>query len=87
MKRLIVALFLLMAAFAASPVLADEQETTCVQVTQYGGGVGVVCGAKHEPVEAGLADINPILLASASFGMAGFLLAKYKKLQRSEVGL
>jgi len=90
MKRLIVTFLMLglLVAQPASAVLAeDEKLTNCVQVTQYGGGVGIVCGAEHKPKEAGLADINPIVLASIFFTAAAFTLAKYKKLVRSEVGL
>lgn len=89
LKRLIVTLLILTATLMAYPVrltMADDNQN-CVQVTQYGGAVGVVCGAKHEPVNTGLADINPIVLASIFFAMAGITLAKYKKLVRSEVGL
>lgn len=51
--------------FLVKPVLAQEE--VCVQV--YGGGV--VCGAKHEVVDTGLADLNPLVLG------AGFLLASF----------
>ena len=67
-------------------VYAEDQQT-CVQVTQYGGGVGIVCGAKHEPVETGLADINPLYLASFFFILAFVALRQYKKLVRSEISL
>lgn len=90
MKRLIVTILMLglLVAQPASAVLAeDEKLTNCVQVTQYGGGVGIVCGAEHKPKEAGLADINPIVLASIFFVMAGVSFSQYKKLVRSEVGL
>jgi len=63
-----------------------EEVQTCVQVTQYGGGVGIVCGA-HTPVDAGLADINPLYLALTFFVIAGFGLNIYKKLLRAEVAL
>lgn len=90
MKRLIVALFvlsLLAVAVPAKAVMADGTVTEeCVTVTQYGGASKVVC-TKHEPKDTGLADINPVVLASGFFAMAGYTLAKYKKLVRSEVGL
>jgi hypothetical protein len=86
MKNLITAVLVSASLVMASPVVAEDT-TNCVQVTQYGGGVGIVCGAKHEPKDTGLADISPVLLASIFFSMAGFTLAKYKKLVRSEVGL
>jgi len=90
MKQLIVALGLILTlnflAASANFVMAEEQ-TNCVQVTQYGGAVGIVCGVEHKPVETGLADINPVILASVFFGLAGLTFSKYKKLVRSEVGL
>ncbi len=63
-----------------------EDLQTCVQVTQYGGAVGIVCGA-HTPVETGLADINPVVLASIFFTFAGYGMYSYKKLLRKEVAL
>ena len=88
MKRLIVSLiagFVLLSSLAGH-VKAEDVET-CVQVTQYGGGVGIVCGAKHETVDTGLADINPIVLASLSFILAGVTFSQYKKIVRSEIGI
>lgn len=65
MKRLIVLSFVICnLPFLARPVMAEEVQT-CTQVTQYGGAVGIVCGV-HTPVETGLADINPILLAGVT---------------------
>ncbi|MDP3917748.1 MAG: hypothetical protein Q8Q30_01060 [Candidatus Woesebacteria bacterium] len=58
---------------------------TCVQTTQYGGGVGIVCGAKHEAVDTGLADINPLYLALIFFTFAVFGIREYKKLQKIQV--
>lgn len=78
----ILSVFLLLSTVAVSK--AEEVET-CVQVTQYGGGVGIVCGAKHEPVETGLADINPLVLASVFFMFSGYGLYEYKKLQKVQV--
>lgn len=88
MKRLIVLLVLsfVLVAGSAVPAMAEDVQT-CTQVTQYGGGVGIVCGVSHKPVDTGLADVNPVVLASFFFSMAGITLAKYRKLVRSEVGL
>lgn len=88
MKRLIVSLltgFIVLSSLTGY-VKAEEVET-CVQVTQYGGGVGIVCGAKHETVDTGLADINPIVLASFFFTLAGVTFSQYKKIVRSEIGI
>jgi hypothetical protein len=63
-----------------------EDVQTCIQVTQYGGAVGIVCGA-HTPVETGLADINPLFLASSFFTLAGYGMYSYKKILRKEVAL
>ena len=95
MKRLIVrstasivilVVSLLFLASTASPIMAEEVQT-CTQVSQYGGGVGIVCGAKHEPVETGLADINPLVLASIFFSLAGYGMYQYRKLQKLEISL
>lgn len=67
-------------------IVKAEELQTCVQTTQYGGGVGIVCGA-HTPVETGLADINPFYLALAFFVIAGYGLYQYKKILRKEVAL
>lgn len=85
-RRLIVTVLVAGSLFVARPVMAQEA-TDCVQVTQYGGAVGIVCGAKHEPVETGLADINPIVLASIFFGLAGMASKKANNLKRAEVAL
>lgn len=87
MKRLIVitTLVLSLLSLAASAVKAEAVQT-CTQVTQYGGAVGIVCGA-HTPVETGLADINPVVLASIFFTFAGYGMYSYKKLLRTEVSL
>lgn len=57
---------------------------TCTQVTQYGGAVGIVCGV-HTPVDTGLADINPLVLASTFFMFSGYGLYEYKKLKKIQV--
>ncbi len=71
--------------FLTKPAMAESVQT-CTQVTQYGGAVGIVCGA-HTPVETGLADINPVVLASIFFTFAGYGMYSYKKLLRKEVAL
>lgn len=90
MKRLIVSLSvfisLLVLSGSGGLVMAEEQ-TNCVTVSQYGGASQIVCGAKHEPKDTGLADINPLFLASGFFVLAGFAFSQYRKIQRSEVGL
>lgn len=95
MKRLIVrsatqSIILVLSIFvltlAPSYVRAEDVQV-CTQVTQYGGAVGVVCGVKHEPVETGLADTNPITLASIFFILAGASLYKYKKLAKQEIAI
>ncbi len=88
MKRLIViSIISLLSLFAtARPAVAGDVQT-CVQVTQYGGGVNVVCSTKHEPVDTGLADINPLYLASTFFLFAGYGMYQYKKILRKEVVL
>lgn len=88
MKRLIVILLisLLSLVVVAKPAMAEEA-STCVQVTQYGGTVGIVCGAKHEPVDTGFADVNPLVLSSIFLSLAGYGQYSYKKLLRKEVAL
>jgi len=87
MKRLIVLAVVSIMFYVAwlTPVNAEDFQT-CVQVTQYGGAVGIVCGA-HTPVEAGLADINPVVLASIFFALGGIGIYNYKKVLRAEVAL
>lgn len=89
MERLIVVTSLVVAllSFVGSKPVRAEVVETCVQVTQYSGAVGVVCGVKHEPVETGLADINPIVLASTFFLLAGASFLKYKKLAKENISL
>lgn len=87
MKRLIVSLFFgYWLLFIATEAVRAEAVQTCTQVTQYGGAVGIVCGA-HTPVETGLADVNPVVLASIFFTFAGYGMYSYKKLLRKEVAL
>ena len=84
--RSIVIFFMSLGLFTALavPSMAEDQET-CTQVTQYGGGVGIVCGAKHEAVDTGLADINPLVLASVFLSLSGFGIYTYRKLLKSEL--
>lgn len=88
MKRLIVLVSLVISLQLITGLksvnAADVQ--TCTQVTQYGGAVGIVCGV-HTPVETGLADINPVVLASIFFAFAGMGLKIYKKTLRAEVSI
>ncbi|MDO8340697.1 MAG: hypothetical protein Q7T59_01865 [Candidatus Woesebacteria bacterium] len=69
---------------SAVPSKAEDAQN-CVQVTQYGGGVGIVCGAKHEPVNTGLADINPLVLSSIFLSLSGFGIYSCRKLLRKEI--
>jgi hypothetical protein len=71
---------------SAVPSRAEDTQT-CVQVTQYGGGVGIVCGAKHEPVNTGLADINPLVLGFISLTISSllYLYSTKKDLKVGEV--
>ena len=87
MKRLIViaVVSIMQYAFWVTPIKAADVQT-CTQVTQYGGAVVIVCGA-HTPVDTGLADINPVVLASIFFIFAGYGMYSYKKLLRKEVAL
>lgn len=87
MKKL-VTLFISVAAslsVAVTPVMAQAVET-CTQVTQYGGAVKIVCGM-HEPVDTGLADMNPLVLASIFFILAAIALNQYRKIQKSDISL
>lgn len=88
-KRLIVIALISLLPFVTgyTSANAEENASTCIQVTQYSGGVGIVCGAKHEPVETGLADINPLTLASIFFIFAGYGMYSYRKLQKTEISL
>ncbi len=88
MKRLIVTLATAVSllSLTVNSVKAEEVQT-CTQVSQYGGGVGIVCGTKFVPAETGLADINPVVLASIFFAFAGIGLYNYKKALRAEVAL
>jgi len=88
MNRLIVLALTVISllSLAVSSAKAEEVQT-CTQVTQYGGGVNVVCSTKHEAVDTGLADINPLVLASTFFTFAGYGMYQYKKILRKEVAL
>lgn len=87
MKRLIVIALIVVGLLSTVARQAKAEEVqTCTQVTQYGGAVGIVCGA-HTPVETGLADMNPVVLSSIFFTFAGYGMYSYKKLLRKEVAL
>lgn len=82
MKRLIVIAVVCSMLYVVGLTQVNATDVqTCFQTTQYGGTVGIVCGA-HTPVETGLADINPVVLASIFFTFAGYGLYEYKKLQK-----
>lgn len=85
MKKLVLATVLVaLALFPAKAVYAEDQ--TCVQVSIYGGGVGMVCGAKtHEPVNAAFEGITPGVLGGALVGVSGVLayLARKVRSQKS----
>ncbi len=81
----LITLVLSLLSFTTLSVRAEDVQT-CTQVTQYGGAVGIVCGV-HTPVETGLADINPLFLASIFFTFAGYGMYSYKKILRKEVAL
>lgn len=85
-KSAMLSLFSLILLSSSATFVMAEEVQTCVQTTQYGGAVGTVCGA-HTPVETGLADINPVVLASVFFSLAGASLYKYKKLAKQEIAL
>lgn len=84
-KKVLVAIMFVGALLTASPVMAEDK-TECVTVTQYGGAVSYVCG-KHTPVETGLADINPVVLASAFLSLSSFAYIKAKKLAKASIAL
>lgn len=85
MKRLIVIAVVCSMLYVAGLTQVNAADVqTCTQVTQYGGAVGIVCGA-HTPVDTGLADINPLVLASIFFTFAGYGLYEYKKLKKIQV--
>lgn len=87
MNKVIVSITLVLSLlFLVTPSVKAEDVQTCTQVTQYGGAVGIVCGV-HTPVETGLADINPLFLASSFFTLAGYGMYSYKKILRKEVAL
>lgn len=87
MKRLIVISLIVVGLLSIVARQAKAEDVqTCVQTTQYGGTVGIVCGV-HTPVETGLADINPVVLASIFFMFSGYGLYEYKKILRKEVVL
>jgi len=80
MKKLLLIAILTLGLFKAAPAYAEE---TCVEVQVYGGGVGVVCGAKtHEPVPAGLAGISLQAIGGGLLLTSGAILALSRKFLR-----
>ena len=87
MNRLIVIALIVVSLLSTVARQAVAQEVqTCFQTTQYGATVGIVSGA-HTPVDTGLADINPLVLASIFFMFSGYGLYEYKKLLKKEAVL
>ena len=77
-KSILTATVLITVLLSAQKVHAQEN---CVQV--YGGGV--VCGVQapeHEPVEADLGDINPVVLGSGLLSASAILFYIFKRRQR-----
>lgn len=78
MRKVIFLGALALALFTAKPVMA--QETTCVNVPLYGGGVGTVCGAKtHETVDTAFEGVTPGFLGGAFLGVSGIFAYIAKK--------
>jgi hypothetical protein len=77
-KSILTAMILVAVLLSAQKVHAQEN---CVQV--YGGGV--VCGVQapeHEPVDADLGDINPVILGSGLLSASVILFYIFKRRQR-----
>ena len=78
MRKVIFSGVMVLALFMAKPAMA--QETNCVQVPLYGGGVGTVCGAKtHETVDTAFEGLTPGLLGGAFLGVSGVFAYLSKK--------
>lgn len=81
MKKLIAIISLIM-VLLVTPGKAFAEDN-CVQVQVYGGGVGVVCGAKtHEPVDTALIDFNPVLATTSIFSLSGVLYLISRKINK-----
>jgi len=77
-KLILVLTFSITVFLSAQKVHAQEN---CVQV--YGGGV--VCGVEapeHEPIDADLGDINPVVLGSGLLSASAILFYIFKRRQR-----
>lgn len=77
-KLILVLTFSITVFLSAQKVHAQEN---CVQV--YGGGV--VCGVEapeHEPIDADLGDINPVVLGSGLLSASVILFYIFKRRQR-----
>ena len=77
-KSILTAMILVAVLLSAQKVHAQEN---CVQV--YGGGV--VCGVQapeHEPIDADLGDINPVILGSGLLSASAILFYIFKRRQR-----
>lgn len=77
-KSVLTVTILIAVLLSAQKVHAQEN---CVQV--YGGGV--VCGVQapeHEPIEADLGDINPVILGSGLLSASAILFYIFKRRQR-----
>ena len=88
MQKLFLTLALLGALIAPTSVLADHEEDveTCVETPVYGGGVGVVCGAKtHEPIDTDLGDINFAVLGGALLTSSLLILRLSKKAKAASI--
>lgn len=83
MKKTVFALALVLALTTAKPVMAEDE--TCVEVQVYGGGVGVVCGAKtHEPVDTDFAGVTPGIIGGSLVGVSAVLAYLSQKAKRIE---
>ncbi len=78
LKKLIVISTLLF-VLSATSVAAETQ--TCTQVTQYGGAVSYICGAKTAVKPTGIADNLP-LIGSSFVGASALLAAFSKKIKK-----
>lgn len=78
MKKLVIIIASLLLILSARSASAAEE--TCTEVY----GQGIVCGIsteepKHEPVNTGIADINPKIFAVSFIAASGLLLFVAKR--------
>lgn len=89
MQKLIITLAVVIGALTApATALADHEQDveTCIETPVYGGGVGVVCGAKtHEPIDTDLGDVNFAILGGSLLASSFFILRLSKKAQAASV--